>query len=145
MHAYGVCPLPPGAAAPLGCVTLFVIWKCCWFVLCAQGILRVRGSGVVSLLSMCFARSRNARCPLAQTTHLPFFEAGQPSLIPAPQNMSHSLQEQDCHTQTALVPFYGKGPELFFCITSGSALKMWRSVLWCKWRSGQICRHPRLS
>ena len=41
MHAYGVCPLPPGAAAPLGCVTLFVIWKCCCFVLCAQGILRV--------------------------------------------------------------------------------------------------------
>ena len=33
MHAYGVCPLPP--AAPLGCVTLFVIWKCCCFVLCA--------------------------------------------------------------------------------------------------------------
>ena len=52
MHAYGVCPLPPGAAAPLGCVTLFVIWKCCCFVLCAQYFLNVRGGGGITTLGV---------------------------------------------------------------------------------------------
>ena len=27
MHAYGVCPLPPGAAAPLGCGNLFFCYS----------------------------------------------------------------------------------------------------------------------
>ena len=65
MHAYGVCPLPPGAAAPLGCVTLFVIWKCCCFVLCAQGILRVRGWGGTTTLDVFRTQSKRPvpACP----------------------------------------------------------------------------------
>ena len=65
MHAYGVCPLPPGAAAPLGCVTLFVIWKCCCFVLCAQGILRVRGWGGITTLDVFRTQSKRPvpACP----------------------------------------------------------------------------------
>ena len=56
---------PPGAAAPLGCVTLFVIWKCCCFVLCAQGILRVRGWGGITTLDVFRTQSKRPvpACP----------------------------------------------------------------------------------
>ena len=53
---------PPGAAAPLGCVTL---WKCCCFVLCAQGILRVRGWGGITTLDVFRTQSKRPvpACP----------------------------------------------------------------------------------
>ena len=90
MHAYGVCPLPPGAAAPLGCVTLFVIWKCCCFVLCAQGILRVRGRGYYyPRRALRVLETPDGR--LSKAVNLPFSEVGWSSLIPAVQKQKQHL------------------------------------------------------
>ena len=54
-----------GVAALPGCVTLFVIWKCCCFVLCAQGILRVRGWGGITTLDVFRTQSKRPvpACP----------------------------------------------------------------------------------
>ena len=54
-----------GVAAQLGCVTLFVIWQCCCFVLCAQGILRVRGWGGITTLDVFRTQSKRPvpACP----------------------------------------------------------------------------------
>ena len=65
MHALRRVSASFGAAAPLGCVTLFVIWKCCCFVLCAQGILRVRGWGGITTLDVFRTQSKRPvpACP----------------------------------------------------------------------------------
>ena len=45
-----------GVAALPGCVTLFVIWQCCCFSLCAQEFLHAQGEGVSlpSAYSACY-------------------------------------------------------------------------------------------
>ena len=54
MHVLRRVSASSGAAAPLGCVTLFEIWRFTVFSLCAQYFLRVRGGGGITTLGARF-------------------------------------------------------------------------------------------
>ena len=71
MHVLRRVSASSGAAAPLGCVTLFEIWRFTVFSLCAQYFLRVRGGGGITTLGVLHMLS-NPRCPLVKTTNLLF-------------------------------------------------------------------------